>query len=33
MEGVFLSDVEGVGKDPALAAYFIAILEIIKQLL
>lgn len=32
-ERVFLSGVEGVGKDPELAAYFIVILEIIKQLL
>jgi hypothetical protein len=31
-ERLFL-DVEGVGKGPALAAYFIAILEIIKELL
>lgn len=30
-ERVFLSGVEGVGKDPALAAYFIVISEIIKQ--
>jgi hypothetical protein len=29
----FLSGVEGVGKNPALAAYFIVISEIIKQFL
>lgn len=32
-ERVFLSGVEGVGKDPELAAYFIVISQIIKQLL